>query len=108
LLSLRTPNGSIIKEFIIRQAGVVTLNSITLAKGPSGNSACENYDYNFHVTRYIDGQDLFDSTVLANNSSGTDLASSGWYSDGSMRRYWTGSSFTGKAEMCNFNGGFNP
>jgi hypothetical protein len=99
---VRTSDGSIIKEFIIRQAGVVTLNSITLAIGASGNSACDNYNSGTHVIRYIDGQNLTDSTVLANNVSGTDAASEGWYSDGSMKRYWTGSSFTGEADVCGF------
>jgi hypothetical protein len=46
-------------------------------------------------TYYIDGVSLASSSGIYTNSSGTTLASAGWYRDSGTRRYWNGSSFQG-------------
>lgn len=69
----------------------------------TGDGACANHDAASYVTRWIDHLDFLSATVMYSNSSGTTSASAGYYSDGSVWRYWSGSAFTTEA-FC--SGGF--
>lgn len=72
-------------------SGGVTYYSQTLGNGTTSTNACN--DYVFSPSTYYTNTSTFSSaTQLYTNTSGTS-APSGWYSDGSIARFWGGSSF---------------
>ena len=101
---IRSLDDSIIKEFFIYQAAAIpeeTMRAILLANSSSVGNACSNADSGFYSKKYIDGTGLSDSTNLYLDKDGFRYATSGWYSDGSKFRYWTGSSFQALSGVCN-------
>jgi hypothetical protein len=91
---VRTTEGNIIREYTFTQEGEITTSPITLAKSSSGQSACDNFDYGFYTTKYIEEQDFFSAVNLFSTENGSTYATSGWYSDGNIHRYWDGTQFT--------------
>ena len=85
-------------------------NSLSLRSGSSESAACTNAGGTVYVN---DGATSLSniSTVFA-NAAGTDttLAGSGYYSDGTNWRFWSGSSFTssGLCSSISFSAGSNP
>lgn len=75
-----------------------SVTAVSLASGSTTTAACTNLP----ITRYIDTSDFISATKLWSNSAGTTFAPSGWYSNGSQVRNWTGTSFTGSAQLCGF------
>lgn len=51
-------------------------------------------------TRYSDNTDLFLATMLYSDSLCSNPAVAGWYSDGTLVRFWDGTSFSGFPEVC--------
>ena len=64
------------------------------ADGADDQDACLQYNLGNVNNYYIDEPSYFDATILAFNSSLTTNALQGWYSDGTLVRYWNCSSFT--------------
>jgi len=63
----------------------------------SGQNACDN---NSPSTYYGDTSSYSSSTLLYTNSNCTTAASSGYYSNKTIWKYWSGSSFT-SSDLCN-------
>lgn len=102
---LKSTDGSISKVINIVQAGVTppppttTLFKVSLAKAFNQSDACSA-----SVTQsyYMDKSDLGLANNLYTNSAGTTKATAGYYSDGELVRYWSGSTFSGKGSFCQF------
>lgn len=86
--------------FLVQQAAAVgeDTDSVSVSGGGVSHAdACSRYP-SFATTLYIPiGETWTGSTPtnLYSNSIGTIQAPSGYYSDGTLSRYWTGSSFSG-------------
>lgn len=74
----------------------IPTSSLSLADEKSASNACTRYATPAsRDIRYIpNGQSFSNATQLFTNSTGTTNAPSNWYSNGSIARYWNGSSFT--------------
>lgn len=73
-------------------SGVAT-TAVSLGNGTSNTLACDDFT-TAPSTFYIpQGETFGTATALYLNSSGTTLAASGWYSDGSLAREWNGNTF---------------
>ena len=67
--------------------------SETLGDGATSIDACNDFAAGTGTVRYMDA-DFFSATVIYRSSNGTGNAAAGYYSDGSLWRYWNGTSFT--------------
>lgn len=97
---IRSKDGSVIKEVIIHQEGVVLYKPITLAYSYSHDNACSKSEAGFNGTYYMDTDDFLIATKLTKNAQGTINASSGYYARDYQTRYWDGNQFTGKVNLC--------
>jgi hypothetical protein len=86
----------------VHQEGVIQYVPLRLAKGYSHSNACSNAypDSVYMKTYYAEVDDFYIATKLMKDSSGTQLANAGYYSDGEVTRYWDGSKFTGRTNAC--------
>ena len=66
--------------------------------------ACDNANSGFTSNYYIDDSDFIDATILTTDPGLSNLAGAGYYSDGKISRYWSGTAF-GLSGLC---GVFNP
>jgi len=66
--------------------------SETLGDGNTSTDACNDFNIGGTV-RYLDGPFPF-ASVIYRSSDGTGTAPAGYYSDGGVWRYWTGSTFS--------------
>lgn len=85
--------------YTVIQAGNPGVAVTLMSVGYNANSttACNNYPNN---TVYLENGTSFFFGRIYSDSSGLNLAPSGWYSDGSNRRFWTGTGWTGETEFC--------
>lgn len=96
----RTWNGSSFTTSAVSCVQGVPTTSISVGLGSSYATSCENF--NFPTTRYIpQGQDFASATDLFTDSNGTAKSAAVYVSDGSITRYWNGSSF-GSSQFCTF------
>lgn len=88
---------------IVSQATGATTTSVSLGFGNTASAACTAQGTGNNVTRYMPlGQGFSTATHLYSNSAGTTNAPTGYYSQSGIWRYWTGNSFSGSAQSCNF------
>ena len=67
--------------------------SETLGDGATYTDACNDFVSATGTVRYLDGPFQF-ASVIYRNADCTGTAAAGYYSDGSVWRYWNGASFT--------------
>mgnify|MGYP000385445201 CR=1 FL=1 len=78
-------------------AGIEPTPGILIVLGADGaddQEACSQYNLGNVNNYYIDEPSFIDATILAVDSGLNTNALQGWYSDGTVVRYWNGSSFT--------------
>ena len=68
--------------------------SETLGDGATSNDACNDFTAGTGTVRYMDGPFAFATIIYRTSSCGPLVASAGYYSDGTLWRYWNGSAFT--------------
>lgn len=91
-----TNSGGISVTATITQAGAtVSYSSVSLRNSTNASSACTAPSSTYYV---YSGESFTSADDLFSNTSGK-RAASGWYSDGSLARYWSGSSF-GSSQLC--------
>ena len=85
--------------YVANTPPVTCYSLIDIARTPSGNVqiACYNHSQGIFVNVAADAESLAAADTLYTNCSSKPPASSGWYSDGSIVRYWNGTSFTNSA-----------
>ena len=77
-----------------------TGTAITLAEDSVASQACTDYNNGNVNTYYRNGTSFNNATILAFNPSLTVLAPPGYYSDGTLYRYWEGSVFADDYGSC--------
>ena len=101
-ITVTTNDGSLSATISVSQSGSSgqTTYSVQVGTGSSSSSAC-GYAITNPSTYYLTGSsNLSSATGIYTNSAGTTQAPSGYYSDGSIYRYWNGSTFTGSTGNC--------
>ncbi len=92
-----------LRNFRNYNAITATTTSVSLGFGNTAALACQAQGSGNNVTRYMPlGQGFSTATNLYSNSAGTTNAPAGYYSQSGIWRYWTGFSFSGSAQSCNF------
>lgn len=97
-----------INTIIVNASATTTLNLNQVDLSPEGidgtaAEACINFNTSNEIRRYwINGITFNDQSTsqLFTNSEGTNQPNSGWYSNGSVARFWNGSSL-GVPQFCN-------
>lgn len=86
----------------------VTTKQITLSHDSGSQSnACKKYGAGTTSTYYIQETATFSSALEVYTNADEELAPSGWYSNGSIARYWNGTAFT-TTSPCKTGGGGGP
>tara|TARA_R110000772_G_scaffold258086_1_gene375148 strand:- start:339 stop:1016 length:678 start_codon:yes stop_codon:yes gene_type:complete len=94
------PLGTYVISTTITQAVAVSYTSVSLGYDASegDTAACSDFVFAPFTYYLLSGQTFATATAIFRNTSGGSLAS-GWFSDGSVARYWNGASFTAQ-ENC--------
>lgn len=86
------------RNFLVQQEAGVVIATTPVSVSGGGISfvdACSRYP-GFATTLYIPSGETWSApSQLYTNSTGTYLAPAGYYADGSISRYWTGTAFSG-------------
>lgn len=90
--TLRSTDGSVSKTITIKQTASVQMYGMALGYSSSTHdNACSGAN-NFSSVQayvYLDSPNLDGATAIYSNSAGTTKATSGYYSDGGVSRYWS-------------------
>ena len=70
------------------------INSIDLGSSGTAQGACNAYANNNRSTMYILGSDFNNATALYSDSSGNTVQTTGFFSNGSIVRFWDQNSET--------------
>lgn len=74
---------------------ITTYSELLGTSTSSSGGACDDFNTGYYGTYYLDTSGFLDATKIWTDSSATNYAGAGYYSDGGSWRYWSGSAFTG-------------